>query len=79
MRLHFIKIDAVMNVGESQTPQIHQEMQQRSKEDRGIISVMVHICPQGVDIVHLDLLHLNTNKCFTLQANDGLYSLKNIL
>ena len=58
--LHFVEINTVVVVGYGETPQVHQKVEERPQDHRGVWSVVVNINTESVDILLLDLFNLKT-------------------
>ena len=55
----------MVDVVQSQTPEIHQKVEDGTAEDGWIRPVVVHICSQGAHILQLDLFNLEIITIFT--------------
>ena len=56
--LHLVEINTVVVVGYCQTPQVHQQVEDRPEDHRGVRAVVVDVNTQGVDVLFLDLFNL---------------------
>ena len=56
--LHLVEINTVVVVGYCQTPQVHQQVEDRPEDHRRVRTVVVDVNTKGVDVLFLDLLNL---------------------